>query len=213
MSFDLWALYVLTVLMLMSTPGSSQLLMLSNSAAHGFKPSLATAAGDLSANALQMLAAALGLGVLIVSSEMALGIIKWLGVSYLIWHAIKMIKNTKPIDINNSQSPSKAPIKTLYLQGFLTSASNPKAVLFFAALFPQFIAYDGNFWLQFFILSTTYIAMDAFFLSIYGYGAQWIVSKIKPTSTKWINRAGGAFMLLAATILGLKSLDETVKEI
>ena len=63
MELQTWGLYVLTVLALMSTPGSSQLLMLSNSATHGFKESLATAVGDLSANSLQMLAAALGLGV------------------------------------------------------------------------------------------------------------------------------------------------------
>ena len=61
MPIETWTMYVLTVLALMSTPGPSQLLMLSNSGVHGFKRSLATAAGDLSANALQMLAAGLGL--------------------------------------------------------------------------------------------------------------------------------------------------------
>ena len=56
MSTETWTLYVVTVLALMSTPGPSQFLMLSNSGIHGFRWSLATAAGGLSANALQMLA-------------------------------------------------------------------------------------------------------------------------------------------------------------
>ena len=61
MTLETWTLYVVTVLALMSTPGPSQLLMLSNSGAHGFRKSTFTAMGDLTANALQMLAAGLGL--------------------------------------------------------------------------------------------------------------------------------------------------------
>ena len=137
MSFDEWLVYVLTVLVLMSTPGSSQLLMLSNSAAYGFKNSLATALGDLSANTLQMLAAALGLGILIVSSDMALNIIKWVGVAYLVWHAVRMMNSAQVIDCKNKTENEKAPISTLYLQGFLTSASNPKAE--YCSLQPYFL--------------------------------------------------------------------------
>ena len=71
MPFETWMLYVLTVLALMSTPGPSQLLMLTNSGVHGFRRSLATAARDLSANALQMLAAGLGLAAIIAASATA----------------------------------------------------------------------------------------------------------------------------------------------
>ena len=78
MSMQIWLIYLATVLTLMSTPGPSQLLMLSNSACHGFSRSLATAAGDLSANALQMLASGLGLAAIIAASGQALLIIKWL---------------------------------------------------------------------------------------------------------------------------------------
>ena len=85
MTMQIWLTYIVTVLVLMSTPGPSQLLMLSNSASHGFRRSLATAAGDLSANALQMLASGLGLAVIIAASGQALLVIKWLGVAYLIW--------------------------------------------------------------------------------------------------------------------------------
>ena len=60
MTWETWTLYIVTVLALMSTPGPSQLLMLSNSGAHGFRRAVFTAAGDLTANALQMLAAGLG---------------------------------------------------------------------------------------------------------------------------------------------------------
>jgi homoserine/homoserine lactone efflux protein len=206
MELQTWVLYVLTVLALMSTPGASQLLMLSNSATHGFRKSLATATGDLSANSLQMLAAALGLGVIVTSSETALQIIKWLGVAYLIWHGLRTIKTAKPLSMQKDKG--KQFDKTLFFQGFITSASNPKAVIFFAALFPQFIVYDDSFWLQFFVLSVTYLTIDGLFLCAYGWSAERIISLLKPKASIWVNRVGGLFLLLAALLLGLKSVDD-----
>ena len=91
MTVEVWTLYVATVLALMSTPGPSQLLMLSVSSSHGFRRALMTAAGDLSANALQILAAGLGLAALIAASGNALTVIKWLGVCYLLWLGLRMI--------------------------------------------------------------------------------------------------------------------------
>ena len=91
MSFDIWLTYVATVLLLMSTPGPSQLLMLSNSATNGLQRGIFTAAGDLTANLMQMLAAGLGLAAIIAASGTALAVIKWLGVAYLVYLGVKMI--------------------------------------------------------------------------------------------------------------------------
>jgi homoserine/homoserine lactone efflux protein len=208
MPIETWTLYVLTVLALMSTPGPSQLLMLTNSGVHGFKRSLSTAAGDLSANALQMLAAGLGLAAIIMASGTALNVIKWAGVCYLIWSGVRMILRAKPDDPNLATSRSEVSLKTLWLQGFLTSSANPKAVFFFAALFPQFISSNAPFWPQFLILSATYIVIDGLFLSAYGVSASWIAARFKGTAKVWIERAGGGFLIGAAVLLGLKSIGE-----
>ena len=207
MSIETWILYVLTVLALMSTLGPSQLLMLTNSGVHGFKRSLSTAAGDLSANALQMLAAGLGLAAIIAASATALTIIKWAGVTYLIWLGIRMIRRAKQDDTGEPAERKKASLRTLWLQGFLTSAANPKAVVFFAALFPQFITSEAAFWPQFLILSVTYITMDGLFLSAYGLGSSWLVRRLKDSARVWIERIGGSFMIGAALLLGLKSIS------
>lgn len=90
MALEVWLLYATTVLAFMVTPGPSHLLMLSNAMSHGFHRSLATAAGDLTANALQMLAAGIGLAALLVASQGALTIVKWAGVAYLIWMGLRM---------------------------------------------------------------------------------------------------------------------------
>ncbi|MEM9250374.1 MAG: LysE family translocator [Pseudomonadota bacterium] len=209
MTPDTWTLYVLTVLALMSTPGPSQLLMLSNSGVHGFRRSLATAAGDLSANAAQMLAAGLGLAALLAASATALSAIKWAGVAYLVWLGLRMIRRAGVSGGGATAQRARASLKALWMQGFLTSAANPKAVVFFAALFPQFIAADAAFWPQFLILSATYIVMDGLFLSAYGLGSSWIVARFRGEARVWVERIGGGFMIGAAVLLGLKSLSRS----
>lgn len=208
MAFEIWTLYVVTVLALMSTPGPSQLLILSNSGTHGFRRAIATGAGDLTANALQMLAAGLGLAAVIAASGMALSVIKWAGVAYLIWLGIRMIRRAKSDDPNLGDNQPKVSLGNLWMQGFLTSAANPKAVVFFAALFPQFISPEAAFWPQFLILSATYIAMDGAFLSAYGLSASWIAQRFKGPARVWIERIGGGFMIGAAVLLGAKSLAQ-----
>lgn len=208
MPLDTWTLYVATVLAMMSTPGPSQLLMLSNSAAHGIGRSFATAAGDLSANALQMLAAGLGLAALLAASATALAAIKWAGVAYLLWLGVRMIRRAGTGAPLTGEQPLMG-LRTLYLQGFFTSAANPKAVVFFAALFPQFIAADLPFWPQFITLSLTYLVIDGFFLSAYGLTAHAIAARLQGGAKRWLDQAGGAFLIMAALLLGLKGLSKT----
>ena len=205
MTLETWTLYVAAVLALMITPGPSQLLMLSNSASHGFRRSLATALGDLTANACQMLAAGLGLAAILAATGNALLIVKWLGVAYLIWLGVRMIRRAKVSGQDSSTGKARTTLRSLWLQGFVTSVSNPKAVVFFAALFPQFIQSESPFWPQFLTLSATYIIVDGLFLSGYGAGSSWIASRLKREARPWIERVGGGFMIGAAILLGLKT--------
>ena len=205
MPFDTWKLYLLTVLVFMITPGPSHLLMLSNSASHGFKRSLATAAGDLTANLLQMFAAGLGLAAVLAAASGAFTVVKWLGVGYLVFLGLRMIIRARRT-ANGDVRFRPASLRTLWLQGFVTSAANPKAVVFFAALFPQFMDPAQPFILQFIILAATYIVVDGLFLSAYGAGAEWISTRLRGSARVWMERAGGMFMLAAAVLLGLKSL-------
>lgn len=208
MLVETWIAYLFTVLALMSTPGPSHLLMLSNSMTHGFRRSTATAAGDLTANALQMLAAGLGLATLIFASERAFTVIKWLGVMYLFWLGAKMIVGS----LRRRAEDEAPPVVTtgrLWLQGFVTSAANPKAVVFFAALFPQFIEAERALWPQLLILSVTYLTIDGIFLATYGAGADRISKRLQGSGRAWLERIGGGFMIGAAILLGLRTIRRT----
>ena len=205
MQIEILIAYVLTVLALMSTPGPSHLLMLSNSASNGFRRSMATAAGDLSANMLQMLAAGLGVSALIMAAPKAFIAIKISGVLYLVWLGIQMLrKSFKPRQ--EEMSAPRTSLRALFLQGFITSATNPKAVVFFAALFPQFISDTAPFWPQFLALSAAYIFIDGAFLSVYGFAASRLRKFTASNASKWIDRLGGVGILIAAVLLGLKSM-------
>ena len=186
----------------MATPGPSHLLMLSNSLASGFKRSTATAAGDLSANALQMIAASLGLAAALSSSQLIFEIIKWCGVGYLAFIGLRMILSNGSV----LASASKRSLKSLYWQGFITSAANPKAVVFFAALFPQFISTDTPLLPQFLILSVSYLVIDGSFLCAYGKFADTIRGRIDTASAGKLNKVCGGLFIAAAIALGLKSV-------
>ena len=136
MTPETYLLYIGVLAAFFATPpDTSQLLIISNSLRHGLRRALATVAGDLSANVLQMTAAAFGLTALIAASADALAVVKWVGVAYLAWIGLTLILRSGK---SGAAAPKTQP-RHLFRQGFLTSSANPYAVVFFGALFPQFI--------------------------------------------------------------------------
>lgn len=205
MEFEIWLAYLSAVLILMLTPGPSQLLMLSNSLGSGFKRSMATAAGDLSANVIQMTVASAGLVSILYASQYTFIVIKWLGVAYLVYLGARLIRRTPSRKVIGEEQPKSS--KTLYMQGFITSASNPKAIIFFAALFPQFLNQQEPIVNQLLVLGITYLTIDGLFLSIYGSFADWIAKAFKSQVTHHWDRISGSFLIGAAILLGLKKID------
>ncbi|WP_261836039.1 LysE family translocator [Vibrio ishigakensis] len=203
MDMTIWLAYVATVLVLISTPGPSQILMLSNSMGNGFSRSLYTAAGDLTANFIQMIIASVGLVSVIANSQEFFTVVKWGGVAYLVYLGLSRIFSRGKSALGKGAQKSKT---SLYWQGFITSAANPKAVIFFAALFPQFINTEGNLLLQFGVLSSTYLLMDGLFLCCYGKFAVWISQKAVPSMRNSLDKVSGSCLILAAFLLGLKEV-------
>lgn len=202
MSLETYLLYLGVVAVFFATPpDTSQLLIISNSLRHGLRRSLVTVAGDLSANVLQMAAAGFGLTALVATSAGALGVVKWLGVAYLLWIGVQLILS-KP----RSHGPAAARTGQLYRQGFVTSAANPYAVVFFGALFPQFIDAGAPVLPQLLILGVTYLVVDGVILVLWGWAAVRTLGRIKALNSIWITRISGVLMVGAAALLGSKDL-------
>ena len=208
MTTEVWLYYVVTVLLLMCTPGPSHLLMLSVAMSNGFGRSLATAAGDLTANAIQIVLAGFGLAAVITASQYGLAIVKWVGVAYLVWLGLRQILAS----FRHGTGPDAlepASVSALWFRGFITSASNPKAVVFFAALFPQFLSANAPLGTQIAILGGTYILIDGAFLLAYGKAAGWLSARIAGHRRAWVDRAAGAGIIAAAILLGLRSTERS----
>jgi threonine/homoserine/homoserine lactone efflux protein len=177
--------------------------MLSNSLSNGFCKSTATAAGDLSANLLQMIAASAGLASLLMNSQAYFFYIKWAGVAYLVYLGVKQLL-AEHSSISNQGVRS---VKSLYWQGFITSAANPKAVVFFAALFPHFLDLAQPLMPQFIALSLTYLIVDGLFLCFYGKAAEFFKRRYLRFFERYIAKVTGGLFIGAAVLLGIKSID------
>jgi len=206
MTWETYIIYLAAVAAFFATPpDTSQLLIMSNSIQHGLKRSLWTIFGDLSANVLQMLAAAFGLAAIIATSAGAFTLIKWLGVAYLAWIGLQLFLS-KPNKISATGTPIKS-AASLYRQGFFTSSANPYAVVFFAALFPQFIQPSLPVLPQVAILRVTYLVVDGMILLLWGYLAIHSAERIKSLSTGLLNRICGSLMMAAALLLAGKDFE------
>ncbi|GGL72743.1 LysE family translocator [Wenxinia marina] len=204
MSWDTYALYLVTLGVFFATPpGTSQILIMTNSLRHGLRASLPTAAGDLTANSLQIMAAGFGLTALIGQSAEALTVVKWLGVAYLVWYGLRVWRSPPPDGLEGRADPS-AP-RRLFAQGFLTSAANPEAVFFFAALFPQFIDPAQALAPQIAILGATYIVVDGLILVLMGAASERLLGRLRSRG-RLLNRLAGGAMIGAAALLGAKDV-------
>lgn len=166
MTLELWLSFVGTVLIIGITPGPSVLLATANSMNYGSKKTLGTILGDLTANSLQIILSSLGLASIVISSGEIFGLIKWIGVGYLIYMGLSKIIS-RPVAGNFKREKKSRSFFKLYQEGFFMSASNPKAIVFFAALFPLFINEQFAFVPQVIILGLTYLAIDGICLFIY----------------------------------------------
>jgi homoserine/homoserine lactone efflux protein len=206
MTLETYMLYLAAVAVFFATPpDTSQLLIISNSIKHGLKRSSFTIAGDLTANIIQMIAAAFGLAAIIATSATAFIWIKWIGVAYLAWIGLKLIlSKSKDSDIEASASGASF---RLFRQGFITSMANPFAAVFFGALFPQFIDPLLPIFSQLLILGSTYVVVDGAILIIWGLLGIRTAAMFKEYSFDLINKICGVLMIAAAGLLATKDLQ------
>ncbi len=168
----------------------------------GFRLSLQGAVGILTGNAIYFFLSALGLGTLLLASTTLFQIIKWLGIAYLILTGIRMLFLKSPAAEDDAiMAPGS--LRSLS-QGLLTQLANPKAIVFFSALLPQFVSPNGRVVEQFLLLGVVSIAVE--FPVLVGYG--WLAqrgSKLFPERFSSLpSRIAGGFLISAG--LGLASM-------
>ena len=193
-------LYLQIILFLFITPGSPRVLIVSYSMTYGVKKSVWTAFGDIAANSIQMIVVTFIIGSVLLAYPQIMIIMKWLGVIYLTYLAYELFR----AKVKNFSSSNEKIAKTnmsFFRDGFLVAGLSPKALIFFGAIFPNFMNFEGNYISQFIILGITYVVLDFTTLMIYGLGAQKISVWLK-ANPKTINIISAAALLVIAFITG-----------
>jgi len=191
-------LFLQIILFLFITPGTPRVVIVSYSMNYGIQKCIWTALGDISANFLQATLVIFVIGSFFSENPVFLNIFKWVGAIYLLYLAYD-IYNTRPVEINSKNIISKS-FFSFFKDGFIVAGTSPKAWMFFPLIFPQFINFETNYFIQFLILITTYVILD--FLSLIGYAlmAQKLISWIK-AKPKIINLISASVLVIIAGII------------
>ena len=182
------------------TPGTPRIVIISYSMNYGVQKCIWTALGDITANFIQATLVIFVLGSFFLDNPNFLNIFKWIGIIYLIYLAYDVYKS-KPKDINSHDYSEKS-IFSFFKDGFLVAGTSPKAWAFFPLIFPQFIDFNSNYVVHFFILITTYMVLD--FLSLIGYAilANKLIVWLK-ANPKVINTISACVLLTIALIIAV----------
>jgi len=191
-------LFLQIIIFLFITPGTPRIVIISYSMNYGVQKCIWTALGDITANFTQAALVIFVLGTFFSDNPAFLNIIKWIGVIYLFYLAYDVYKSS-PKEIYSEIVTSKS-FFSFFKDGFLVAGTSPKAWLFFPLIFPQFIDFNSNYFVQFFILIITYIVLD--FLSLIGYAilAQKLILWIK-ANPKTINTISASVLIIIALII------------
>lgn len=205
MTFRTWMQFAVTELVLSFSPGPAVLFVIGSALRHGAPASLRANLGILSANALYFALSALGLGALLLASDTLYTAIQWIGAVYLVWLGAPLLLPARRR--GTPESPDLPGASRLFLRAAALQLANPKTLLFFVALLPQFIDPSRPMGAQIAILGATSMAVEFCVLSLYGFAAgstgDWLRS---PTWQRRLDFVSGAFLIGAA----LKLASQTI---
>jgi homoserine/homoserine lactone efflux protein len=193
-------LFLQIILFLFITPGTPRIVIISYSMNYGVQKCIWTALGDVTANTVQAILVIFVLGSFFADNPNFLNTFKWVGIVYLLYLAYD-IYNSRPKDVNSKNISSKS-FFSFFKDGFLVAGTSPKAWMFFPLIFPQFIDFNSNYIVQFFILITTYVVLDFLSLVAYAVLARKLIVWIK-ANPKVINTISACVLLIIAIIIAV----------
>lgn len=137
MPLSLYFGFIVANVLLMLMPGPNVALITANSVAYGTRYGLLTVAGTTTGAATQLVLAVVGMSAALASARIVFAIVHWGGCAYLVWLGFHKFREP-PEDLTHIQAEPKSG-RGIYGQAALVAVSNPKTLLFFGVLLPQFI--------------------------------------------------------------------------
>ena len=202
MALDTWLAFFLASWIISLSPGAGAIASMSSGLQYGFVRGYWNAIGLQLGLAMQIAVVAGGLGAVLAASSTAFYAIKWFGVAYLVYLAIKQWR-ALPMDLSDDGAvrPIGRPMAMMF-RGFLVNASNPKALVFMLAVLPQFVNPQAPLLIQYLILGATMICVDMVVMAGYTGLASKVLRLLRtPKQQKRMNRTFAGLFVGAAGFL------------
>ena len=199
MTLTTWWIFVCTETVLCLMPGPAVMFILSSALKAGARKSIASNLGILTANTVYFALSATGIGALLLSSKLFLAV-KWIGAAYLVILGLRLLFGHNEALNGPTEALNDHKSHHLFFNGFTLQMSNPKAILFFSALLPQFLNPHSAIVPQIVILGATSVVIE--FSILLGYGIAG--SAIGPRYARWTNRVAGGLLIGAGAGLATR---------
>jgi homoserine/homoserine lactone efflux protein len=203
MTLTVWFGFLLASILIAITPGPGAVISMSTGMRHGYWAALMAIFGLQTAILIHLAIVALGLGALLATSETAFSVVKFCGAAYLVWLGLqKWRAPAVPVDANAPPVRRKG----LFFQGVLVNLTNPKAIIFIAALVPQFVNPGQAQVPQYLLIAATLCLTDLTVMSGYALAAvhlgRWLHD---PIAIRRQNRLFGGLFVSAGALLAASS--------
>ena len=201
MELSVWITYFIATFILSLSPGPGVFSSISSGLHHGFRLGLWNGVGMQAANLLLVAVVSLGLGAILLASETLFNAVKWLGVAYLIYLGI-VTWRAPAKGFEDDRDDEETTARGVFMRGFWVNATNPKGIIFFAAILPQFIDVARAQFPQYAILAATTFAVDLGVMMGYTALAAKVLRVMRdPSRLRWVNRGLGAAFIAAGVAL------------
>ena len=205
MALSVWITYFIATIVLCVSPGPGVFSSISAGLHHGFRLGMWNGVGMQAASFLVVLLVCGGLGALLLASETLFTAVKWAGVAYLIYLGI-VTWRAPARGFEEDRADHETTARGVFMRGFWVNITNPKGIIFFAAVLPQFIDVTRPQLPQYAILAATTFAVDLVVMMVYTALAAKVLRVMKDESRlKWVNRTlGGAFIAAGVALASFR---------
>jgi homoserine/homoserine lactone efflux protein len=205
MDLSVWITYFIATVILSVSPGPGVFSSISSGLHHGLRLGLWNGVGMQAANMILVAIVSLGLGAILLASETLFTAVKWLGVAYLVYLGIATWRS-RPRGFEDDRDDRARTAREVFARGFFVNITNPKGIIFFAAILPQFIDVTRAQLPQYAVLAATTFVVDLAVMIGYTALAAKVLRVMKnPAHLRWVNRGlGGAFVAAGVALASFR---------
>ncbi|TBV13694.1 homoserine/homoserine lactone efflux protein [Stutzerimonas kirkiae] len=201
MAFETWLAFFVACWAISLSPGAGAIASMSCGLQYGFQRGYWNAIGLQLGLILQIAVVAAGLGAVLATSSLAFSLIKWFGVAYLVWLAVRQWR-AQLMTLEPAAPRLIGRPLSLLLRGFLVNASNPKAIVFILAVLPQFLDPRQPLLEQYLAMGATMVLVDLIVMAGYTGLASRVLRLLRsPRQQRLMNRTFAGLFVVGAALL------------